>query len=120
MKSRLFLVKPRPKPPKPVDEFGVGPERQRAFDDHRAALLQELSPQGALEMAYFDRLVHASWILERCRVLEAEILARGLEAVQDDESARTLDYLQRRATAAHSVYSRALKGLLSRKRTPRE
>ena len=119
MKAKLFLVKPSApraarKVAPPTDRFGIAPPSGRAFDEHRAALLGELAPQGALRMAYFERLVHASWILLQCRELETEILAGGLEAIEDDVNARTLDYLGRRTAAAEQVYSRALKGLLAR------
>ena len=116
MKAKLFLVKPPVKTAQPADEFAVGPDQQTAYDDPRAALLEDLVPQGALHMEYFERLVHASWILERCRILEAGILARGLDAFRDDAGAKTLDYLHRRAAAAERVYSRALQGLLARNR----
>jgi hypothetical protein len=98
MKAKLFLVR------KPADG-------QTAYEDHRAALLADLAPQGVLQMVDFERLAHSSWILRSCRIREAEILARGAEAFRDDNSARTLDYLHRRAQAAERVYYRALKGL---------
>jgi hypothetical protein len=102
MKAKLFLVK------KPADP-------QTAYEDHRAALLADLAPQGPLQMADFERLVHSSWIMRSCRIREAEILARGAEVFRNGNSARTLDYLHRRAQAAERVYYRALKGLQVRK-----
>jgi hypothetical protein len=89
----------------------VPPERQAEFNEFHQALRDEVAPQGPLEQTSFDQLLHAAWKAETISRMEEEILLGGLEAIRDEQTARTMDRLNRYAAAAGRAYSRALKEL---------
>ena len=78
---------------------------REAFDSMQAALLADISPQGELELTLFDTLLHASWNIRRCRIVEAGLLG---DQKQNEASLRQLD---RHARRHNSNFHRALKEL---------
>ena len=68
------------------------PDRE-TFDSMPAALLDDLAPQGELELSLFDTLLHANWNIRRCRIREAGLL-EDLE--QNEAKLRQLDRYTRR------------------------
>jgi hypothetical protein len=89
----------------------IPPERREEFDLLEAALNEECSPQGRLELNAFDQLVFAAWKQQCVRELEGNLLAEGAEALFDETKAKALDRLQRYGAAADRAYTKALKEL---------
>jgi hypothetical protein len=89
----------------------IPPDRRQDFDQLEAELREELSPQGPIEGAAFDQLVHAAWKQRLIRDHEASLLMEGPEALVDEATAETLDRLQRYGAAADRAFYRALKEL---------
>jgi hypothetical protein len=94
-----------------AQKFLVPPDQQAEFDELHQALRDEIAPDGALEQITFNQLLHAAWKAQAIARMEEEILLGGLEAIQDEQTARTLDRLTRYAAAAGRAYARALKEL---------
>ncbi len=82
----------------------TGADRE-AFDSMQATLLEDVAPQGELELTLFDTLLHANWNLRRCRILEAGLLD---DLTQNEAKLRPLDRYIRRHD---SSFNRALKEL---------
>jgi hypothetical protein len=78
---------------------------QAAFDALRAGLLAEIDPQGAVETATFNELLHAAWNLHRFRVIEAGYANVPFD---DPKAAAELDRLSRYQVRAQRAYYRAL------------
>ncbi|MCI0455830.1 MAG: hypothetical protein L0Z62_02460 [Gemmataceae bacterium] len=62
-----------------------GLERPEDWEIHRAGILQSLSPVGALEEAFAERVALCSWRLQRVARYETAVTAVGLERVEDGE-----------------------------------
>jgi hypothetical protein len=78
----------------------IRPEEQPAFDDLCQSLKAEILPQGALQSALFDTILHASWNIQRCATLEAEVQLEAAEAglsdaMLDEQFGRKIDRLYR-------------------------
>jgi hypothetical protein len=93
-------------------------ERASAFAAFEAALLEELAPQGALQLVLAQRVVAASWRLARSERLEAELFARmmeggsmGLALIRDGNGARSFDTLLRYRGGTLAELWRALRTL---------
>ena len=86
----------------------IAPGEEDEFAELHDSLHEQLSPEGALEMGIFNMLVHAAWNLERFRTLEAQLMSKGLDDLLDDLTTKTLDRLQRYATANQRSYFKAL------------
>jgi hypothetical protein len=94
-------------------------ERASAFAAFEGALLEELAPQGALQMVLAQRVVAASWRLARSERLEAELFAEGLVAggglgralIRDGNGARAFDTLLRYRGSTLAELWRALRTL---------
>src|SRR5205807_1584045 len=67
--------------------------------------------EGVLEVSLFNMIVHAQWQLRRCRTLEAQLMATGVDSLLDEATAKVLDRLQRYATANQRSYFKALNEL---------
>jgi hypothetical protein len=89
----------------------VSPDQQTEFDELHQALREEIAPQGALEQISFNQLLHAAWKQQSIARMEEELLLGGLEAIQEKQTAQTLDRLHRYAATADRAYYRALKEL---------
>jgi hypothetical protein len=96
---------------------GESPEAFAAFE---AALVDDLAPEGALQMLLAGRIARAAWRLERAERIEAELFARqmdgpfgdgdlGLALIRDGNGARAFDTLLRYRGAAQAEFSRALR-----------
>jgi hypothetical protein len=94
-------------------------ESADAFAAFEAALLADLSPQGALQTLLAGRIARAAWRLER---IEAELFARemhglfddgdlGLALIHDGNGARAFDTLLRYRGAAQAELFRTLRTL---------
>jgi hypothetical protein len=92
-------------------EFVVRPDEQEDFDAFIAAYAAEVSPQGAMELALFQDLVHARWNMKRVRRLEAELAATGPDPLLDPERGPIADRLARHHTRFDRLHQRALKEL---------
>ena len=66
---------------------------REAFESMQANFLEDLSPQGELELTLFDTLLHANWNIRRCRIVEAGLLR---DPEQDEAKLRQLDRYTRR------------------------
>jgi hypothetical protein len=96
-------------------------EDAAGFAELEAALLADLAPDGPLQEALAQRIVAATWRLERAERIEAQLFARmmeggnmGLALIRDGNGARAFDTLLRyRGTAAAELWRalRALKAL---------
>jgi hypothetical protein len=89
----------------------IAPGEENEFAELHDSLLEQLAPEGALEMDIFNMLVHAAWNLQRFRTLEAQLMNNGLESLLDERTAQALDRLQRYASANQRSYFAALKQL---------
>ena len=78
---------------------------REAFDSMQAALLEDTSPQGELELTFFDTLLHANGNIRRCRIVWSGLI-EDLE--QNEAKLRQLDRYTRRHD---SNFNRALKEL---------
>ena len=86
----------------------IAPGQEEEFDELHDALLEQLAPEGALEMNLFNMLIHAAWNLQRFRTLEAQLVTNDFEALLDDATAKALDRLQRYAASSQRAYFKAL------------
>jgi hypothetical protein len=99
-------------------KFLLLPDDSRAqFEALEAALLDDLAPEGALQILLAHRLIAAAWRLQRADRLELELL-RAPDALHADGGplrhwsvARTLPTLVRYRNASQSEFFRALKAL---------
>jgi hypothetical protein len=78
----------------------VRPEEQADFDTLESNLLAEMQPAGQIQLHHFELILHATWNIRRCLLLEAEIqneaIAKGLpDAILDEELSRKLDRVYR-------------------------
>jgi hypothetical protein len=87
------------------------PGERQEFAELHDSLLEQLAPEGALEMGLFSMVRHAAWSLQRFRTLEAQLMTNGLESLLDESTAARLDCLQRHTTANQRAYFSALKQL---------
>ena len=87
------------------------PDQQEQYNQFRAALQEELAPQGPMEILAFDQLVREAWKLQSIQAMEDRLLSSGLESVREEETAKTLDRLNRYQAAASRAYYRALQEL---------
>jgi hypothetical protein len=84
---------------------------ENEFAELHDSLLEQLAPEGALELNLFNMLVHAAWNLQRFRTLEAQLMTNGVESLLDERTAKALDRLQRYAAANQRSYFAAMKQL---------
>jgi hypothetical protein len=97
----------------------LGDEDLDEFDALEAALMAELSPEGALQTVLARRIVAATWRLERAERMEAELVAQniwgttsfGLALIRDCNGARAFDTLLRYRGATLAELWRALRTL---------
>ena len=89
----------------------IAPGEEKDFAELHDSLLEQLAPEGALEMGIFNILCHAAWNLQRFRTLEAQLTAGALDSLLDESTAKALDRLQRYAAANQRSYFTALKEL---------
>jgi len=89
----------------------IAPGEEEEFAELHDSLLEQLAPEGALEMGLFNMLAHAAWNLQRFRALEAQLMVNGLDSLLDERTAKTLDRLQRYAASNQRSYFSALKEL---------
>ena len=92
-------------------KLSLPPDEQGHYEELREALRHELTPEGSMEILAFDQLVREAWKLQSIQAMEDRLLFQGLESVQEEETARTLDRLNRYQAAAGRAYYRALKEL---------
>ena len=92
-------------------KLSLPPDEQGQYDELREALRQELTPKGPAEILTFDQLVREAWKLQSIQAMEDRLLCDGLKSVQEAETAKTLDRLNRYQAAAGRAYYRALKEL---------
>ena len=92
-------------------ELVIAPGEEQEFTELHDALLDQLAPEGALEMGLFNMIVHAQWQLQRFRALEAQLTANGVDSLLDESTAKALDRLHRYAAANQRSYFKALKEL---------
>ena len=82
------------------------------YDALRAALLDDLQPQGALELELFDQLLHAAWNLRRVRRLEVDLsCGRHGDRLSDDALDATFNRYARYHARFERSFYRALKEL---------
>jgi hypothetical protein len=99
-------------------------EDAAAFKALEAALIEELAPEGALQTVLAQRVVAATWRLERAERIEAEIFAHetqspfggrdrdlGLALIRDCNGARAFDTLLRYRGGTLAELWRALRTL---------
>ncbi len=89
----------------------VREDEQEDFETLKQELLDQLAPQGAIEMFTFNHLLHAAWNMERARRLEADLFINGLDPLLDESAAKTLDRIHRYAAQSERSYYRHLKEL---------
>jgi hypothetical protein len=94
-----------------AQRLSLPPDQQEQYDELREALRQELTPEGLMEILAFDQLVREAWKLQSIQAMEDRLLSEGLKSVQEEETAKTLDRLNRYQAAAGRAWYRALKEL---------
>jgi hypothetical protein len=92
-------------------KLNLPPDQQEQYDNFSAALQEQLSPEGPIEILTFDQLVREAWKLQSIQAMEDHLLSSGLESVREGETAKTLDRLNRYQAAASRAYYHALKEL---------
>ncbi len=90
------------------------------FDALREGLTLSIQPEGTLEQVYFSRLVHASWNLRRCDLVEASGNGDPLEASEPAIFQRAIDIDLYRTRAERTLFrcTRELR-ILQQERTVR-
>src|ERR1051326_4042981 len=68
----------------------VREDDREVFESFRDGLLTELDPQGAIELATFEELLHAAWNLQRFRRLESETSLGTLDDFTDPQTTAVL------------------------------
>ncbi len=94
-------------------------EDAAAFETLEAALMEELAPEGALQVVLARRIVAATWRLERAERLEIELFAEnhlegaslGLALIRDCNRARAFETLVRYRGGTLAEFWRALRTL---------
>jgi hypothetical protein len=89
----------------------IAPGEEDEFAELHDSLLEQLAPEGALEMNLFNMIAHGAWNLNRFRTLEAQLMANGIDSLLDERTAKALDRLQRYAAANQRSYFVAMKQL---------
>src|SRR5262245_41773571 len=89
----------------------VREDEQEEFTELRDSLLAQLDPQGAVESATFQDLLHAAWSLQRYRRIEAETCLGTLDDFTDPQTVAVMDRLSRYLSRAQRAWYRALKEL---------
>ena len=88
------------------------PEHEREdYEIHRSSLLAELDPAGAIEQDLFKNFLDASWRLIRIQRMEDEIFQNGPNPLDDPETAKKLERLNRYRVTAERSYVRFRKEL---------
>jgi hypothetical protein len=86
----------------------IAPGEEEEFAELHDSLLDQLAPEGAIEMNLFNMLAHAAWNLQRFRALEAQLMTNGLQSLLDEPTAWALDRLQSYASSNQRAYFKAL------------
>jgi hypothetical protein len=86
----------------------VREDEREVFETFRKDLHAELDPQGAIEQATFEELLHAAWNLKRFRRLESEASLGTLDDFTDSQTTAVLDRLSRYQSRAQRAYYKAL------------
>jgi hypothetical protein len=86
----------------------VREDEREVFETFRKDLQSELDPQGAIEHATFEELLHAAWNLKRFRRLESETSLGTLDDFTDPQTTGVLDRLSRYQSRAQRAYYKAL------------
>jgi hypothetical protein len=82
--------------------------QREEFESFRQCLLDELDPQGPLEVLTFNQILHSAWNLQRIRRLEVDLASNGLDPLLDDSAAPAVDRLSRYAARSERAYYRAV------------
>jgi hypothetical protein len=90
----------------------VEPGREAEFEAWRDALRHDLGPEGAAEMEFFNRAIHAGWTLQRIREMESAMMREGiLDPLLDEAETKTLDRMLRYYSLYDRIYNRSLREL---------
>ncbi len=90
-------------------DFVLPDERHEHFQTW-TILMDELAPEGLLELAFADEIVSAHWRLRRCRLVEANLAIKSLEGPEfdDDKLDRRQRSIDRARAAAHTILRRSM------------
>jgi hypothetical protein len=92
-------------------QFIIQPGDEQAFEDLATQFAEELCPEGILEHSVFTLLVQSQWNLRRCRTLEADLMAQGLDPLLDERLTKTLAQIDRYARRHERLFFQSLKEL---------
>jgi hypothetical protein len=92
-------------------ELVIREDEREEFEDFRLDLTNEVGPQGPLEIVALNHAMHAAWNLKRCRRLEADLMANGLDPLLDDSICQRLERIHRYAARSERSYYRAMEEL---------
>ena len=89
----------------------VRPEEQAEYDELRAALEAELLPETTMERTHAKEILHATWRLRRCAVVEGSLtqstIDSGLDPMENPETAPTQAAIDRARAHARNSLRRA-------------
>ena len=89
----------------------VRPEEQPEYDELRAALETELLPETTMERTHAKEILHATWRLRRCAVVEGNLtqstIDSGLDPMENPETAPTQVAIDRARAHARNNLRRA-------------
>jgi len=89
----------------------VRPEEQAEYDELRAALEAELLPETTMERTHAKEILHATWRLRRCAVVEGSLtqstIDSGLDPMENPETAPTQAAIDRARARARNSLRRA-------------
>jgi len=89
----------------------VRPEEQPEYDDLRAALEAELLPETTMERTHAKEILHATWRLRRCAIVEGNLtqstIDSGLDPMENPETAATQTAIDRARAHARNNLRRA-------------
>lgn len=89
----------------------VRPEEQPEYDELRAALEAELLPETTMERTHAKEILHATWRLRRCAVVEGNLtqstIDSGLDPMENPDTAPTQAAIDRARAHARNNLRRA-------------
>src|SRR5712692_5085287 len=89
----------------------VAEHEREEFEKLQSSLLEEVDPQGQLEITVFQQLLHAAWNLQRIRRMESELWQIEPNLLLSGDSSKAFERLGRYHSRTERSYYRALKEL---------
>ncbi len=94
-----------------AEHLVISDDERDEFEEFRAALWEEISPSGPLQVNAFNHLLHAGWQIQRIQRIEGSLFAVHANPFADEAAARQLDRMARYLAMHQRNYNQALRKL---------